>query len=212
MATLLVVILGLGVFALIRSAGSDVQNAGSDVQNFSYAGQPGIGSPNAPVKLMEFGDFKCPACKAFHDTIYPQLKKDYIDTGKVQMFFSNYQFIGPDSITAGMAGEAIYKQNKDAFWKYYDAVYTNQKEESQIWATPEFLIDLVKKHVPGVDATKLSQDLKNKTYQKEVEADNQLAKKSGVTSVPAIFVNGKQVEDSLNYEAIKKAIDEELKK
>jgi protein-disulfide isomerase len=137
---------------------------------------------------------------------------DYIDPGKDQMFFSNYQFIGPDSITAGMAGEAIYKQNKDAFWKYYDAIYTNQKEESQIWATPEFIIDLVKKHVPGVDATKLSQDLKNKTYQKEVEADNQLAKKSGVTSVPAIFVNGKQVEDSLNYEAIKKAIDEELKK
>jgi protein-disulfide isomerase len=73
MVTILVVLLGLGVFALIRSAGSDVQNAGSDVQNFSYAGQPGIGSPNAPVKLMEFGDFKCPACKAFHDTIYPQL-------------------------------------------------------------------------------------------------------------------------------------------
>lgn len=205
MVTILVVLLGLGVFALIRSAGSDVQN-------FSYAGQPAIGSPNAPVKLVEFGDFKCPACKAFHDTIYPQLKKDYIDTGKVQMFFTNYQFIGPDSITAGMAGEAIYKQNKDAFWKYYDAIYTYQKEESQIWATPEFIIDLVKKHVPGVDATKLSQDLKNKTYQKEVEADNQLAKKSGVNSVPAIFVNGKQVEDSLDYEAIKKAIDEGLKK
>jgi protein-disulfide isomerase len=201
--TVVLIFVGLALFTIFKP---------TTEETFDYSKHPSIGSANAPVKVMEFGDFKCPYCKNFHDQIYPQLKKDFIDTGKVQMFFTNYEFIGPDSMTAAIAGESIYKQNNDAFWKYYDAIYANQGKEDQIWATPEFLIDLVKKNVSGVDVNKLSEDLKNKTYEKDVLADNEIARNSKITEIPTIFVNGKKVEGSMDYSKLKKAIEEALKK
>jgi protein-disulfide isomerase len=212
MVTVLVVFIGLGVFAIINSfAGKD--NPGEEtarVLPVEYDGQPAIGDDNAPVKLMEFGDYKCPVCKVFHDTVYPKLKKEYIDTGKVQMYFTNYQFIGEDSITAGMAGEAVYQQDPAAYWKFYDAIYNHQKDESVKWATPDFLEQLIEQNIPEVDAKKVREDLDNKTYLNEVTADNNKAKKLNIESVPAVFVNGKKVENALDYEALKKMIDSEL--
>ncbi|MFC7442886.1 DsbA family protein [Laceyella putida] len=211
MVTVLLVFLGLGIFAVLQSVAQSGEQAGAKV-NINYEGQPSIGNANAPVKLVEFGDFKCPTCKAFHDMIYPQLKKDYIDTGKVQMTFINYQFLGEDSVTAGIAGESIFKQNPEAFWKFYDAIYTHQGKESEKWATPEFLVDLTKKNIPEVNAEQLSKDLLGKAYEKEVLADNKLAQNYKVDGVPAIFVNGTKLENGMDYEALKKAIDAELKK
>ena len=212
MVTVLVVFIGLGVFAIINSfAGkNDSGEETARVLPVEYEGQPAIGDDNAPVKLMEFGDYKCPVCKVFHDTVYPKLKKEYIDTGKVQMYFTNYQFIGEDSITAGMAGEAVYQQDPAAFWKFYDAIYTQQKDESVKWATPDFLEQLIAQNIPGVDAKKVREDLDQNTYLNEVTADNNRAKKLNIDSVPAIFINGKKVENALDYEALKKMIDSEL--
>jgi protein-disulfide isomerase len=220
-ATLLIVLLGIGIFAIYNQLKSAPQEAASPEQSSGqaagkdfadvYAGHPTLGNKNAAVKVLEFADFKCPYCKMFHDQIFPQLKKEYIDTGKVQFVFANFQFIGKDSVTAGMAGESIYRQNPEAFWKFYDAIYTNQGSEDKVWATPEFLVDLVKKHVPGVDANKLAQELKANTWEKEVMKDNGLARSHGIKAVPAIFVNGKKVENPLDYNQLKQAIEEAMK-
>jgi protein-disulfide isomerase len=211
LVTLLVLFAGLGVYSLVQSDGKPDAKT-QTVQNMNYAGHPKLGSDSAPVKLMEFGDFKCPTCKMFHDFIFPQLKKEYIDTGKVQMFFTNLQFIGPDSVTAGEAGESVFHQKPEAFWAFYDAVYTHQGKETETWATPAFLADLVKKYVPGVDVNRLQQDLKNKTYEAEVKKDGDYASSLNVTAVPAIFINGKKVENGMDYQAIKQMIEQELKK
>jgi protein-disulfide isomerase len=213
--TILTVLLfvGLGIFAIFQSGTAEKKDSEkpASLNSVDYSKQPAIGNANAPVKLVEFGDFKCPACKAFHDMIWPVIKKEYIDTGKVQMVFVNYQFIGEDSVTAGIAGESVYKQNPDAFWKFYDAVYANQGPENKKWATPEYLVGLIQKHIPEVNAAKVEQDLKNKTYEQEVLSDNKVAQQSGVDAVPAVFVNGKKV-NGLDLAELKKAIDEELKK
>jgi protein-disulfide isomerase len=221
-ATVLIVLLGVGIFAIFDqflSTSHDAavpekvsgQAGGEKPLSDVYAGQPTLGNKNAPVKVLEFADFKCPYCKMFHDQVFPKLKKEWIDTGKVQFVFANFQFIGPDSVTAGMAGESIYKQYPDAFWNFYDAIYTYQGSESKVWATPEFLVDLVKKHVPGVDANKLAQELKAKTWEKEVLKDNKLAREHGIKGVPAVFVNGKKVENPLDYNVLKQAIEEAMK-
>jgi len=96
--------------------------------DFSYEGQPSVGDENAPIKMVEFGDYKCPACKDFQEKIFPEIKKDFIDNGQVQFFFINLPFIADDSITAAKAGEEVFSQNKEAFWDYHDAVYKNQGE------------------------------------------------------------------------------------
>jgi protein-disulfide isomerase len=188
LVTLLVLFAGLGVYSLVQSDGKPDAKT-QTVQNMNYAGHPKLGSDSAPVKL-----------------------KEYIDTGKVQMFFTNLQFIGPDSVTAGEAGESVFHQKPEAFWAFYDAVYTHQGKETETWATPAFLADLVKKYVPGVDVNRLQQDLKNKTYEAEVKKDGDYASSLNVTAVPAIFINGKKVENGMDYQAIKQMIEQELKK
>ncbi|SFI80887.1 DsbA family protein [Thermoflavimicrobium dichotomicum] len=215
--TVLLVVLGFGLYALVSNLLENSTEAGSEKQAKEQVSeltkdQPAIGKADAPVKLVEFGDFKCPSCKRFHDEIYPQLKKDFIDTGKVQLHFVNMAFLGPDSITGAMAGEAIYKQNPEAFWKFYDAVYSNQGPESEAWITPERIAELVKKHVPGVDANKVVQDVKNNTYKRSVDTDNLLAQTHQVDSVPTVFVNGKKLDSALKYDELKKAIEEALNK
>jgi protein-disulfide isomerase len=207
--TILVLVLALGVYGVINQFTS-TQEAADKVYPIDYTGQPFQGKENAPVKIMEFGDFKCPVCKQFHESVLPQLKKDFIDTGKVSFYFTNTQIIGPDSLTAGEAGEAVFKQNPQAFWKYYDAVYKKQGNESVEWATPTFLVDLIKKNVPEVDAKKVSDDLTKKTFQKQTQEDNTKFNKTGITGVPAIFVNGKYIENGISYSDIKAAIEKEL--
>ena len=94
---------------------------------FAYSTQQSLGKDDAPVKVVEFGDFKCPACRTWDVTVLPRLKEEYIDKGKVQLYFINFPFIGKDSDLGAAAGEAIYKQDKDSFWIFYDEIYQNQK-------------------------------------------------------------------------------------
>lgn len=177
--------------------------------NISYDNLPSLGKQDAPVKVIEYADFKCPVCKDWTEENFAPFKKEYIDTGKVQFFFANYPVIN-DSDTAALAGKSIYKQNNDAFWKYYEAVYKNQKSEKENWATKEFLIQLVKDYVPGVDLQKLKSDLDNKVYANDVQGDVVQGERIGVTSTPTFFVNGKRV--GLEYNKIREVIDGELAK
>lgn len=87
-----------------------------DPTQLSYEGQPAIGSPDAPVKIAIFEDFKCPACKYFDENVWPELENEYISTDQVQAYFINYAFLAPDSRTAAVAGECVYQQEEALFW------------------------------------------------------------------------------------------------
>jgi protein-disulfide isomerase len=211
LSLMLLTLLGIFVIGGVLVLVDSLRGEPVPVRQFQYSRQPVIGDEKASIQIMEFGDFKCPTCKAFHDNVYPKLKKEYIDTGKVKMYFNNLAFLGPDSITAALAGEAIYKQNKEAFWKFYDLMYQRQQDEQKVWATESFLIDLVEKEFPEIDAKQFAADLKNKKYQNEVTQDAKEAEKYGITSVPDIYINGKQVANPTNYQEVKQAIEKELK-
>lgn len=200
------VVLIVGIFGIAHLAAGGQQ----EEINRLAQGHPILGNPKAPVTLIEFGDFKCPVCRRFEETVFPLLKKDYIDTGKVKMTFLNMQFIGPDSVTAGIAGESVYHQNPQAFWQFYDAIYRNQQDESTIWATPEFLVQLAKQHVTGIDVTRLEQDIRTQKYAADVERDMNNGKKLGINAVPAVYVNGVKVDNPLDYTQLKQALDEAL--
>lgn len=215
--TLLVLLLGVGVYSLVNVfTGSVDQSAQADqnkVVNLKVDKQATIGNANAPVKIVEFGDFRCPHCKVFHDEYYPQLKS-YIDSGKVQFTFAPFQFMDPEPLVAGMAAKSVLAQNKDAFWKFYDAVYNNQVEYNQQpkGKAADYLVGLIKKHIPEVNADLVAQDLKSEKYKAQVEADNQYASSLGLHGVPAVYINGKMVTDVElgDFKAFKERLDKEL--
>ncbi|HUZ17595.1 MAG TPA: thioredoxin domain-containing protein [Spirochaetia bacterium] len=178
----------------------------SDPITFDYTSLPMLGNSHAPVKIVEFGDFKCPSCKYFHDNIFPLLKAQYIDPGVVRFYFANFPFIGPDSTTAAIAGESIFHQNPSAFWDYYNAIYNNQGDEKQVWATPTFLVNLARKFVPGINYQKLSDDINSNAYRSQVDSQYSAGTQVGVNSTPTLFINGHEFLDFSNWEALKAAI------
>jgi protein-disulfide isomerase len=176
---------------------------------FSYSKLPVLGSASAPVRIVEFGDFKCPDCKDWEQNVFPQLKKDFIDTGKAKLYFMDFQVIR-NSETAELVGRSIYHQSNDAFWQYYTAIYANQGNEREDWATESYLLNFVSGHVPHIDIQQLKQDVQGKVYQSEVDQDKKIGKQAGVHATPTIFINGKMVESPQSYDQIKSMIGQAL--
>ncbi|MBB6729690.1 DsbA family protein [Cohnella zeiphila] len=182
--------------------------------SIDYDHVPTIGSTDAKVKLAEFGDFKCPTCQMFAQNIMPEIQKDYIDKGQVSLSFLNYMIISPqaDSYTAALAAQSVYHQNKDEFWKYYEAIYNNQQDERTLWATADKLVQIAKDAKLNIDFDKLRQDIDNETYQDEVLDQTSLASSKQFPGTPTILLNGKRLTDdqALNINNLKAEIDKAL--
>ncbi|HET7577717.1 MAG TPA: DsbA family protein [Bacillales bacterium] len=179
--------------------------------DFAYNQYPVMGNPDAPVKIVEFGDYRCPSCKAFDLTIFPEIKKDYISKGKAAFYFVNFPFLGEGSVRAALAAQYVYHHQPDAFWKYHQALYHNQKSEQTKWATAKYLTLLGVEYVPGIQADQLKKAIKQQTYIQAVKAAKQRGVKLGINSTPTIFVNGKEV-TPVSKDNLKKAIDQALEK
>ncbi|MEF2965022.1 DsbA family protein [Paenibacillus sp. M1] len=180
--------------------------------SFDYENLPMLGQSDAPVKIVEFGDFKCPSCKIANDTIKPQLVSDYIDQGKVAFYFMNLPFLGADSTTAALAVQSVYHQNKDAFWTYFDAIYDNQGDEQTEWATADLLVGLAEEIGLEVDYDLLRSDIENKTYLNEVNEQYGKANDLKITGTPTFYIDGVQYTGSFaDYSEFKQAVEDALK-
>lgn len=201
------------VAAIIFKAVSGPQTGQTvEATEFHYEKQPMLGAKDAPVRVVEFADFKCPSCKQFDETILPQIKRDFIDHGDVQFYFVNYPIISPngDSRTAAIAGEAVYKQNPQEFWKFYEAVFDQQKNESTTWATSDFLVQIAKQANLSLNFDQLKKDIDDEAFAQEVDDDEAIGNRVGVNGTPTIFINGKEIsiQDTFNYNALKAAIEQ----
>lgn len=110
-----------------------------------------LGNPNAPVTLVEFGDLKCPSCRAYSQTAFPALVKRYVRSGKVRMVFRVQHFVGQppsDTLAAARMAEAAGLQNK--LWPFAEAFYANQQDELTHYVTDGYLRKIAGK-VPGLD-------------------------------------------------------------
>lgn len=84
---------------------------------------PYLGDENAPITMVEFGDYQCFFCnRYFHETEHDVLK-NYVETGKVKILFKDLTIIGPDSINAAHATHCANEEGK--FWEYHDILYNN---------------------------------------------------------------------------------------
>ncbi|WP_412761206.1 DsbA family protein [Peribacillus frigoritolerans] len=175
-------------------------------------GQPTLGKSDAPVTVVEFGDFKCPACKAWGESIYPQLVKDYVDTGQVKFSFVNVLFHGEESKLGSLAAEAVYKQNPDMYWEFHKALFKEQPRENHdaLWITSE-KINEVAATIPDIDVNKLQEDMKDQSVVEEVNTDDKLVQEFKVEKTPSIMINGTMLGDPFDYEKIKNLLDKELK-
>ncbi|BFH66369.1 MAG: thioredoxin domain-containing protein [Paenibacillus dendritiformis] len=214
MIPIAIVVLGVLIYVL-NQQGEKMKReemANQPPVEFNLEGQPTLGNADAPVTIVEFGDYKCPACKIWNDTIYPQVKADYIDTGKVKFTFLN-KLVIPRSELAAEAAEEVYRQQPEAFWSFHHELYRAQQDERKDWATAPFLVDFAQRTVPDLDSAQLEKALQDRTMRDEVMKDEQQAAQAQVHGTPTVFVDGVEFNgDYLDYEGLKAMIDKALEK
>lgn len=148
-----------------------------------------VGDPNAPVKVEEFSDYQCPFCGIFAQQYEPQLLTDYVNTGKVQLKYIAYSFIGPESVAAAEATYCAMDQGK--FWEYHDIVFANQKGENQGAYSDARLLAFGESI--GLDMKTFKSCVNKRTYQQKILDNLEYGRGLNVNSTPSFIVNGKLV-------------------
>ncbi|MHA6251692.1 DsbA family protein [Oceanobacillus sp. CAU 1775] len=209
-ATLVIVAILVAV-VVISSNNSDSNEETTFERQPPIEGQPTLGVGNAPVTVVEFGDFKCPGCKAWGDSIFLQLVNDYVHTDKVKFSYINVLFHGEESELASLAAETVYKQNPDAYWKFHITLFDEQPSDDHHseWVTMDKITEIAD-GIPEIDTEELIVEIENKSEMNEVDKDAELVNEFGVQLTPTIMVNETMIEDPFDYEEIKEAIENAL--
>lgn len=165
---------------------------------------PFLGSPDAPVTIVEFSDFQCSACALFHTELFPRLKEEYIDTGKVRFVYRDFpiESIHPASLQLSAAASCAGEQEQ--YWAFHAAFYEHQEslDEALINATAA---------ANGVDIAALTACRATGAYQQEARLDFQDGIQDGeVTGTPSFFINGRRIVGVEPYETFRSLIEEEL--
>ena len=161
---------------------------------------PSIGSPSAPVTLVEFSDFQCPYCQRVAPTL-KQVRATYGD--KVRVVWKDFPLtqIDPQAFKAGEAAHCAADQGK--YWEYHDRLFANQQT---------LQVDDLRAHAAtlGLDPSKFDACLDSSKYGDRVRSGVAQGNRLGVNSTPTIYVNGRLVAGAQPYEVIAAVIDEEL--
>lgn len=184
-----------------------------NIKDVKTDGDPFIGSTSAPVTIAFWSDYQCPFCKKFEQETFPQIIKDYVDTGKVRIVFMDNAFLGNDSITAGEYSRAIWKLYPDKYMAWREAMYTAQDQEGDQGFGNAASIDKLNATITGLDATKIAADVKANasTYKAEMDADKAEGQKAGATATPAFVIGTQLILGAYPYATFQAAIDSLLK-
>lgn len=150
-------------------------------------GSPVLGSPDAPVTIVEFGDYQCPFCQKWNQNTKPAIVKNLIETGKVNLIYVDLAIIGPDSIKAHAGSYCADEQG--LYWKYHDYLYANQGHENNGWVNQKNLKSLVS-GIDGMDVDQFSTCLDSGKYEKRVNDNTKIAKDSGANATPSFIIIG----------------------
>lgn len=145
---------------------------------------PILGSKDAPITMVEFGDYQCFFCNKFYHTVEPDIVKNYINTGKVRMVFKDFVIIGQDSVNAAHAAHCAQEQGK--FWEYHDALYNNWAGENTGWASSSNLMSFATKI--GLNGTQFSDCMNQSKYISTVKGSLSDAKGLGLDGTPDFFI------------------------
>ena len=175
-------------------------------------GSPILGSPSAPVTIVEFGDYQCPFCQKWNSQTKPAVVKNLIETGKANLIYVDLAIIGPDSIKAHAGSYCADEQG--LYWKYHDYLYANQGHENDGWTNSQNLKLLVA-GIDGMDTNSFAQCLDSGKYEQLVKDNKKIATDAGARSTPSFVIVGPTgdaipISGSQPYSVFQKAVEDML--
>lgn len=159
------------------------------------------GESNAPITIIEFGDFNCGYCGRWTQETLPRIREKYVDTGKVKLAYIHYPILGADSMTAAQGTECAAQQQDGRFWDYHNLLYANQGIGFTAANLTKLAVDL------GLDKSAFEQCLANFKDQPIIDEDVRLAQVMGVRGTPAFLVNGIPLAGAYPYEDFEHVIE-----
>jgi len=156
------------------------------MSTFLDNGSPILGNPNAPITLVEFGDYQCHFCNVFFHSTEDKILQKYVETGKVKMIFKDFNIIGPDSVNASHGAHCAKDQG--LFWEYHDILYSNWTGENNGWASSENLLKFAQEINLNID--QWSECMTNGDNSQIILTSNEDARSLELTGTPAFFVIG----------------------
>ena len=156
--------------------------------NLIENGSPIMGNLNAPITILEWGDYQCTFCYKFHQNTLNTIQEDFINTGKVKLVFKDFPLNGPDSL---LAAEAAYcAKDQEKYWQYHDELYKNWGGERTGWITRVSLDNFAK----TVNLNEFNKCLDEHKYQNKVNSIHEFGKKIGIDATPSFLVfNGEKI-------------------
>lgn len=210
-------LLAVGGYVYLGQSGNNAVPAGLPLVNPANAQEAAevdistidemtIGAEDAPVTMIEYASYTCPHCANFHATAFKQIKKNYIDTGKVKFIYREVYFD-----RYGLWASMIARCDSSKFFGMNDLIYSGQDKWARAGGPAEIVGELRKiGRLAGLEEDTLEACLKDGDkartlvawYQHNAEADE-------VSSTPSFVVNGKKVANQ-TYDEFAKLLDEEL--
>ena len=183
--------------------GAEVSMA--DLMAPGHLGDEAMGAADAPITIVEYASMTCPHCAHFHQSTFPEMKKKYIDTGKVRFIFREFPL---DSLAA--AGSMLARcAGKDKFFPLIEALFSQQAD----WVVQKPLQPMLAiAKQAGFTQQTFDECLANQQILNGIEESrNRAATRFNVNSTPTFFINGKIFRGALTVEELDKQVAPYLK-
>jgi protein-disulfide isomerase len=167
---------------------------------------PVLGSPDAPVTMIEYSEYLCPYCRRFVLETLPLIEEEYIDTGKLKLIFRDFPVHGEPSVIMAMVAECAGDQGK--FWEMHKLLF----ERAEEWSASEDLLATVQGYAEelGIDAEQYTSCLEEGALVERILEDYNIALQDGVGGTPSFLINGTLVVGAQPLEEFQRIIEEKL--
>jgi len=185
------------------------------MSKIDVAGRPTRGAKSAKVVVVNFDDFECPFCSRMHQTLFPEILKEYGD--RVTFIYKDDPLteIHPWALHAAVDANCLAAQNGEAYWDFADYIHAN-KQQVDSEKTPSARFDAVDKMTMqqgqkhNLDETKLQSCVKAQN-EDAVRASMKEADGLGISGTPALFINGQKIDGAVPAGDVRAALDAALR-
>lgn len=185
------------------------------MKKIDVTGRPTRGAKSSKVVVVNFDDFQCPFCSRMHQTLFPEILKEYGD--RVTFIYKDYPLaeIHHWAIHAAVDANCLASQNADAYWDFADYIHSNQHEvgnektpEARFAALDRLTMLQGQKH--NLDTVKLQSCLKAQD-EGPVKASMKEGDAIGVNATPTLFINGEKLDGAVPISEVRAVLDRALK-